>query len=56
MSNVEKQLQDIRWKINTVKENRNNKYRYPRDILILLSIRETELEGNLFFLKQKTSF
>ena len=44
-------LADIRHKIATVKENHNNKYSYPREILIVLSLIETELENNLFFLK-----
>ena len=56
MTNVEIQLQSIRHKIGQVKENRDNKIRCPHDILAILSLREVELEDNLFFLKQKTSF
>lgn len=56
MSHVDTQLQDIRWKIATVKENRDNRFKNPRHILAILSLREMELEDNLFFLKQKTSF
>ena len=56
MTNVEIQLQSIRHKIATVKENRDNRFRCPRDILAILSIREMKLEDSLFFLKQKTSF
>lgn len=56
MSNTDNQLQDIRWKIATVKENRDNRFKNPRDILVILTLRELELSDNLFFLKQKTSF
>lgn len=49
--NVDTQMNDIKHKINTVKENRGNKFRCPRDILIILSMREAELEDQLFFLK-----
>ena len=56
MSNIDNQLKDIRWKIATVKENRENRFQNPRHILAILSLREMALEDNLFFLKQKTSF
>lgn len=48
MSNLEKQKNDIRYKIRTVKENRNNKYKNPRDILAILSIREMQIEDRIF--------
>mgnify|MGYP003443577796 CR=1 FL=1 len=49
--NVDTQMNDVKHKIEVIKENRGNKYRYPRDILIVLSMREAELEDQLFFLK-----
>ena len=45
------QLADIQHKIGIVKENHNNKYRFPKEILRILSLREMELLDNLYFLK-----
>jgi protein associated with RNAse G/E len=54
MSNIEKQKNDIRYKIRIVKENHNNKYKYPHDILAILSIREMQLEDYIFNSRIKT--
>jgi protein associated with RNAse G/E len=48
MNNIEKQKNDVRCKIRNVKENHNNKYKYPRDILAILSLREMQLEDYIF--------
>ena len=56
MSNTEKQLNYVRYKIRAVKENRNNHFRCPRDILVVLSKREVILEDQLFQLMAKTDF
>lgn len=44
-------LAEIQWKIRHVKENHNNKYRHPRDILQILTRREIQLLDQLYFLK-----
>jgi hypothetical protein len=44
-------LAEIQWKIRHVKENHNNKYRNPRQILAILSLREMQLIDQLYFLK-----
>jgi protein associated with RNAse G/E len=54
MNNIEKQKNDVRCKIRTVKENHNNKYKYPRDILAILSLREMQLEDYIFNSRVKT--
>ena len=56
MSNIEKQLNDVRYKIRAVKENRNNHFRCPINILVVLTRREVELEDQLFQLMAKTDF
>ena len=56
MTNIEKRINDIRYKIRTVQENRNNKYRCPREIITTLSLIEIELMDNLDFMKAKTDF
>lgn len=54
MFNSDKQLADIRHKIATVKENRNNHFRRPHDILQILYRREMELSLQVEFLMQPT--
>ena len=56
MTHTEKRLNDIRYKIRQVKENINNHFRHPMEIIITLTIIETTLENNLFELKSKTNF
>lgn len=56
MSNLEKQKNDIRYKIRTVKENHNNKYKNPRDILAILSIREMQIEDQIYSSRIITTF
>ena len=56
MTNIEKRINDIRYKIRTVQENRNNKYRCPREIITTLSLIEIGLMDNLEFMKAKTDF
>ena len=48
MTNLEKQRNDIRYKIRVVSENINNKYKNPLQILVVLSIRETIVEDQIF--------
>jgi len=54
MTNIENRLYDIRHKLNVVKENIGNKYRHPKEIIIVLTMIEMELEDKLYFLKSKT--
>ena len=56
MTHTEKTLADIRYKIRSVKENRNNHFRCPINILVVLTRREVELEDQLFQLMAKTDF
>lgn len=56
MTHVEKRLADVRHKITKVKENIDNHFRHPTQILIVLTRTEIELENYLFELKQKTIF
>lgn len=49
--NVDKALADVQYKIGVVKENHNNKYRHPVEILAILSLREMQLLDQLYFLK-----
>jgi hypothetical protein len=56
MTNIEKRLSDIRHKIGVVKENRNNHFRFPREIITTLTMIEMSLEDNLFEMKAKTDF
>ena len=55
-THTETRLNDIRYKIRKVQENRNNHYRYPRQIITTLSLIEIELMDNLDFMKAKTDF
>ena len=48
MSHLEKRLNDIRYKIRTVKENRNTHFRYPREIITTLTMIEMTLEDKIF--------
>lgn len=50
---IDAQLSDVRAKIQKVKENHNNHYRCPINILVVLSRREMELEDRLYYLKSK---
>ena len=50
---IDSQLSDVRAKIQKVKENHNNHYRFPVHILAILSMREMELEDRLYYLKSK---
>lgn len=56
MTHIEKRLADVKHKIATVKENHNNKYRCPKQIITTLTLIEMELEDYLFQLKAKTEF
>lgn len=56
MTNLEKQRNDIRYKIRTVQENRNNKYKYPHNILAILSIREMQIEDQVFSSRTVNTF
>lgn len=56
MTHTERRLNDIRYKITKVKENIDNHFRCPMNILITLTIIETRLEDDLFELKSKTNF
>jgi hypothetical protein len=51
--NIDIQINDVRAKIATVKENRNNHFRHPMHILAILSLREMQLEDQLYFMKSK---
>ena len=56
MTHIEKRLNDVRYKIRSVQENRNNHFRCPREIITTLSLIEIELMDNLEFMKAKTDF
>lgn len=48
MSQLEKRLNDIRYKIRTVQENRNNRWRCPREIITTLTMIEMTIEDQIF--------
>lgn len=48
MSQLEKRLNDIRYKIRTVKENRNSHYRFPREIITTLTMIEMTIEDRIY--------
>lgn len=56
MTNSEKRLYDIRYKIRTVKENRNNHFRFPAEILMVLYKIEMHIEDNIFSSRAVTKF
>lgn len=56
MNNLEKRIYDVRYKIRTVKENRNNHFRFPADILIVLYKTEMQIEDNIFSSRAVTTF
>lgn len=51
MLHIENRLHDIRSKINRVKENHNNHFRYPKEIIKTLTIIEMSLEDAIFSMK-----
>lgn len=56
MSHLEKRLNDIRYKIRTVQENRNNHWRCPREIITTLTMIEMTIEDQIFNSKIKPTF
>ena len=48
MSHLEKRLNDVRHKIRTVQENRNNRWRFPREIITTLTIIEMTIEDQIY--------
>jgi len=55
MSHVEKRYNDLLHKISTVQENRNNKFKNPESILIILYKLVDIVEPQVWFMKAKTS-
>jgi len=51
MLHIESRLHDIRTKINKVKENRDNHFRFPKEIIKTLTIIEMSLEDQIFSMK-----
>ena len=51
MLHIENRLHDIRTKINKVKENHNNHFRRPQEIIKTLTIIEMSLEDAIFSMK-----
>jgi len=54
MTHIEKRLNDVRYKIRTVKKNRNNHFRCPTQIIKTLTYIEMELEDQIFSQKAVT--
>lgn len=48
--NIKNQLADVRHKIHTVKENINWRFKNPKSILVILSMREAQLEDQVYSL------